>query len=109
VIFLLEKLDDVVKDSVDFIKIDIEGHERECLEGAVRTLRKHQPLVILEVSRKTMENGKSAAVEFLKENGYLFIYTMRKARGSFRLVPTEKFARKNYRMVLCSPRPVDWR
>lgn len=33
-----------------FIKIDVEGAERECLKGAKTTLQKHRPILLLEVT-----------------------------------------------------------
>ena len=44
------RLDDVYKDRVDFIKMDIEGAEPLALEGAARTLEKWRPVVSSEYS-----------------------------------------------------------
>ncbi len=38
-----------------FIKIDVEGHELEVLEGALDTLKKSRPMLILETTRKHEE------------------------------------------------------
>lgn len=38
-----------------FMKIDVEGHELEVLEGAIQTLKKHRPFVIFETTRKPQE------------------------------------------------------
>jgi hypothetical protein len=42
-------LDDFAFDKVAVIKIDVEGHESAVLRGAVGTLEKHRPAVIVEV------------------------------------------------------------
>jgi len=47
------KMDDILSQldlkSVDVIKIDIEGGELEAIKGMVETLRRYQPIIILEV------------------------------------------------------------
>jgi len=46
------RLDDVVSahgiTRLDFIKIDVEGHERRVLEGGIETLRRFRPAVVIE-------------------------------------------------------------
>ena len=37
------------------MKIDVEGHELEVLEGALETLKKNRPMLILEATRKQEE------------------------------------------------------
>jgi FkbM family methyltransferase len=45
------RLDDVLReaDRIDVLKIDVEGHEYEVLQGAVDLLRRHQPLLYFEL------------------------------------------------------------
>ncbi len=51
-------LDSIVKehnlDRVDVIKIDVEGAEKQLLEGAMDTLGRMRPVVLLEVSEKAL-------------------------------------------------------
>ncbi len=44
------RLDDVLPPdaTVDFLKVDVEGAELEVLRGAVQTLERHRPVVVLE-------------------------------------------------------------
>lgn len=48
----LRKLDELVDelgiDRVDLVKVDIDGHEPAFLRGAEKTIRKHQPIMIIE-------------------------------------------------------------
>ncbi len=48
----MRRLDDMVDamgiDRIDLIKVDIDGHEPAFLRGAERTIRKHQPIMIVE-------------------------------------------------------------
>jgi hypothetical protein len=41
-------LDSVIKEPVDFLKIDVEGHEAHVLEGALRILKEDRPVVQIE-------------------------------------------------------------
>jgi FkbM family methyltransferase len=40
---------------IDFIKIDIEGHEGEALEGLRATIHENQPLILMEWDRRTAD------------------------------------------------------
>lgn len=52
---------------VDFIKIDVEGHELEVLRGARDTLEKHNPIVYVEIHEKGLIKP---IVDLLGEYGY---------------------------------------
>lgn len=43
-------LDSYEFDQVDFIKIDVETYEHKVLQGAVNTIRKHKPIMYIEMS-----------------------------------------------------------
>ena len=58
---------------LDFVKIDIEGHEFEALEGMVATLKSYKPILLIEVHPNFLnEEGHSVAklVNFLVDLGY---------------------------------------
>jgi FkbM family methyltransferase len=74
----LTTLDDYVEEfgleKINFIKIDIDGHEPFVLEGAIRSIFKFKPIVILEISHlHYFEAGINAwdFYEKLKEWGFL--------------------------------------
>lgn len=48
-------LDSFGLDGVSFVKVDVEGHEPEVLEGAVETLRRCRPVVLIEVKERNRE------------------------------------------------------
>jgi FkbM family methyltransferase len=48
-------LDDFAIAGVDFIKIDVEGHEVEVLKGAAATVEKSRPIVLIELKKEHVE------------------------------------------------------
>jgi FkbM family methyltransferase len=46
---LVKSLDDFGITGVDFIKIDVEGHELEVLKGAATTIKESHPILLVEV------------------------------------------------------------
>lgn len=62
----------------DCIKIDVEGYELEVIKGALNCLRKHKPLVFLEVHVKFLKKKRVVPEEVfdrLIENGYAVYHT----------------------------------
>jgi hypothetical protein len=58
------------------IKIDVEGAEREVLEGAIRTITKHRPIVIFE-------HGRGASARYGTQPRH--IYELLCVQGGLRL------------------------
>ncbi|MGV1100381.1 FkbM family methyltransferase [Thiovibrio sp. JS02] len=61
---------------LDFIKIDVDGHEPLFLEGAKEALQRHEPIILLEISHMHYLNAGYNAWDFyklLKNQGY-YIY-----------------------------------
>lgn len=54
----------------DVIKIDVEGHEFEVLQGLRRTIQRNKPLIFLEVHRAMMTATLSDLGRLLRELGY---------------------------------------
>lgn len=75
-------LDSLDFTDIDFIKIDVQGKEPEVLEGAINTIRKYKPLLMIEVTDKEQtEEGlkgfiapKKEIVDFLSNEGYTMYY-----------------------------------
>jgi FkbM family methyltransferase len=93
----------------DFLKIDVEGMEREVLLGAVRTIAKFQPLLYVECDRE----GKTfALLETLKKLGYEWrmheppLFNPDNFAGN----PVNHFPNTVSRNLMCAPqRPKDLR
>lgn len=62
----LVSIDSLDLPRIDFIKIDIEGMEMEALRGAVRSIERHRPLLLVE-RLKTREQD---IADFLSARGY---------------------------------------
>ena len=67
----MRRLDDFAFDTVDFVKIDVEGFERQVLEGARETLRRCRPVVIVEQKEFAERYGgeRYGAAELLQSLG----------------------------------------
>jgi len=72
-------LDEIVKDQVGFIKIDVEGHEYAALQGAARLLRDDRPNLLVEVEERHRRNAVKEITELLAKVGYcgFFLYQSR--------------------------------
>ncbi|WP_457645670.1 FkbM family methyltransferase [Profundibacter sp.] len=134
--FKLARLDDIPEvqaaKSIDFVKVDVEGHETACFEGAKETLKKHEPVIALEILGAQIENGQTPSLEVLKSCGYSHFYNLRSNRPlsrapkpiaklstvflglffnyrppkSYTLEPLHLDSNRNYSMVLCSTYPL---
>jgi FkbM family methyltransferase len=65
----LVSIDSLDLPRIDFIKIDIEGMEMEALRGAVRSIERHRPLLLVE-RLKTREQD---IADFLSARGYILL------------------------------------
>ena len=65
----VKRLDDIkLPDAPTIMKIDVEGHEAECLEGARGTIAKHRPIIFVEIlPRADMQKLDS----FCRETNYV--------------------------------------
>jgi FkbM family methyltransferase len=70
----MDRLDNVYGDQVGFIKIDVEGHQQAVLEGAVETIRRCQPRVLVEVEERLSPGGLVRAKAYFRELGYQGYY-----------------------------------
>lgn len=54
----------------DVIKIDVEGHEFEVIQGSINTIKKFNPLMLIENSKK----ANRQIISLLSKTGYTFYY-----------------------------------
>jgi FkbM family methyltransferase len=75
----LEKLDNLYKGDVGFIKVDVEGHEGEVLEGSHETLVRCQPRLLVEIEERHVPGSTHRVPASLAQLGYkgFFVYCNR--------------------------------
>ena len=56
--------------SPDFIKIDVENYELKVLMGAVETIQRSSPLIVIEQKRFDLHAPQFAALQYLQGMGY---------------------------------------
>jgi FkbM family methyltransferase len=68
----LRRLDDYAFNDVGFIKIDVEGHEFEVLEGAVETIQRWHPTLFVEIEQRHLTKRRMSDVfGLIRSLGYL--------------------------------------
>jgi len=66
----MRRLDDYEFSDVGFIKIDVEGHELEVLEGAEATLGVCRPSLFVEIEQRHLTRDMGDVFVFLRDLGY---------------------------------------
>ena len=66
----LHRLDDFEVDDVGFLKVDVEGHEYAVLEGALETIRRSRPVLLVELEENKSARPIDAAIDLLADLGY---------------------------------------
>jgi len=68
-------LDTLKLEQCNFIKMDVEGWELECLIGANYTIEKHKPVLFIEINEKTLKRNSTIPLDifnWLSKKGYTF-------------------------------------
>jgi FkbM family methyltransferase len=63
-------LDDYALKAVGFIKIDVEGHGLAVLRGALKTIRRCLPILLIEIENRHKPSGCKEAFDLLKRIDY---------------------------------------
>ena len=67
----LNKLDKFELENVSLIKIDVEGFELQVILGALSTIKRCKPIIIVEISN---QNTSKKLIQILKKIGYNIHY-----------------------------------
>ena len=68
------RLDSFAFDNVGFIKIDVEGFEREVLEGARATIAKCRPTLLIEIEEIHTKKPIETSIAFIESLGYACLF-----------------------------------
>ena len=55
---------------ISFIKIDVEGHELEVIEGAKNTIKKDKPVLLVEIEKQYTKKEVAESINFINSLGY---------------------------------------
>ena len=77
----INKLDNIIKlnNKIELIKIDIEGHEYEALEGMKKLLNNNKSLILLEFCEESVSKRRKI-INFLKSKEYFHSYYISKEK-----------------------------
>jgi FkbM family methyltransferase len=66
----MDRLDNVYRHQAGFIKIDVEGHEQAVLDGAVLTIRRCRPRLLVEIDDRMSPGGLARARAYFDRLDY---------------------------------------
>lgn len=61
---------------IGLIKLDIEGHELNALQGLEETIKTHQPIILFETHTSEGKQGSKAIFNYLSQHKYNYFYTI---------------------------------
>ncbi len=64
------RLDDENLENVGFLKIDVEGHEREVLQGAQELIARDRPVLLMEIMESLTGEAADENIRFVERMGY---------------------------------------
>jgi FkbM family methyltransferase len=72
----IKRLDDLALDTgtISLMKIDVEGFESNVIRGAWKTIKEHQPLILMEQLATEFKEGTTESIEALRKEGYAFCW-----------------------------------
>jgi hypothetical protein len=97
-------LDELVSEKsikrLDFIKIDVERHEREVLEGGQQTLKNLKPSLVLEVGNEKIKEDREKIADQLRTLDYEIIGII--LPGGITEVTWSKYLEMNSSFIPCT-------
>lgn len=82
-------LDSIVSydQQVSLIKIDVEGHEYEVIQGSKSVIERNRPIVMFEQHKSDFVQGRSRVIDLLKDLGYKKFVTIKHYPKSIQYFP----------------------
>ena len=66
----LDSIKDLLEKDISLIKIDVEGHELQVLEGCKSLIEKNKPVLMFEQHQRDFVGNNNKVINFIKEQGY---------------------------------------
>ena len=86
-----EKLDNIIQNrKIGFIKIDVEGHERNVLIGAEMIIKKYKPNLLVEIEERHTNEKMENILGFINDFGYKSFFS-----DGYNLIETKKLSNYN--------------
>ena len=86
----VDKLDNILIKNIGFIKIDVEGHELEVIEGAKETIAKDKPILLIEIEKRHSKRPVEETINKINKLKYDCFFVKDK-----KLIHIEKLNNKN--------------
>lgn len=93
------RLDDENLNNVGFIKIDVEGHEMAVLDGALATIRRERPTLLIEMEQRHTKRPIEDDIKHVTDLGYRMVFLH---RGT--LQSAERFDGNAHHRAAASPK-----
>ena len=91
-----KKLDEFkINNKIGFIKIDVEGHEIEVIDGAKKTILDNMPVLLVEIEERHSQISVEKSVEYIKKFGYQCFFVKDENLVSFNNI-TDTKSENNY-------------
>ena len=76
----IKKLDEIkIDNKIGFIKIDVEGHEKNVLEGGRETIKENKPVLLIEIEEKHTRKPVEETINFVRSLNYeAYVYNNNK-------------------------------
>lgn len=84
-------LDDQGVANVGFIKIDVEGHEREVLAGAQQVILRDRPVLLIEMMESLAPGATSTNIEYVENLGYRSFLLVDKRLIDYRIATNSSY------------------
>jgi len=88
-----KRLDEYNFLDVDFIKIDVEGHEHEVIEGARETIKKFKPTMVIEMEEKHNQIPIEEQISSVEKMGYQCCVLINETMIQIKEIDLDKFHR----------------
>ena len=87
----MEKLDNIsFKNTIGFIKIDVEGHELEVINGGRETITKNKPILLIEIEKRHSKRSVDETIKHINNFGYNCFFAK-----NDKLIPVENLSNKS--------------